>query len=63
VARIRLPDPALAPALRQSLEQAADFTVTEVRFAMGPLRHGNVLPPVRHWRHGVRFAAAATLRE
>jgi hypothetical protein len=30
VARIRLPDPALAPALRQSLEEAADFTVTDV---------------------------------
>jgi hypothetical protein len=30
VARIKLPDPALAPALRQSLEQAADFTVAEL---------------------------------
>jgi hypothetical protein len=30
VARITLPDPALVPALRQSLEQAADFTVTDL---------------------------------
>ncbi len=30
MARIRLPDPALAPALRQSLEHAADFTVADL---------------------------------
>lgn len=30
MARITLPDPALAPALRQSLEEAADFTVTDL---------------------------------
>jgi hypothetical protein len=30
MARIRLPDPALVPVLRQSLEQAADFTVIDL---------------------------------
>jgi hypothetical protein len=30
MARIRLPDPALVPVLRQSLEQAADFTVVDL---------------------------------
>lgn len=30
MARIRLPDPALVPALRQSLEQAAEFTVVDL---------------------------------
>jgi hypothetical protein len=30
MARLRLPDPALAPVLRQSLEQAADFTVVDL---------------------------------
>jgi len=30
MARIKLPDPALVPVLRQSLEQAADFTVADL---------------------------------
>jgi hypothetical protein len=30
MARVRLPDPALVPVLRESLEQAADFRVTDL---------------------------------